>query len=31
VATGLIVGWRNPQTDRKISLNEALREHGIAT
>jgi len=30
VATGLIVGWRSQQTDRKISLNEALREHGIA-
>lgn len=31
VATGLIVGWRSEQTDRKISLNQALREHGIAT
>ena len=31
VATGLIVGWRSAETDRKVSLNEALREHGIAT
>ena len=31
VATGLIIGWRSERTDRKISLNEALREHGIAT
>src|SRR5499427_10397121 len=31
VATGLIVGWRNEQTDRKVSLNDALREHGIAS
>ena len=31
VATGLIVGWRSEQTDRKVSLNDALREHGIAT
>jgi 2,3,4,5-tetrahydropyridine-2-carboxylate N-succinyltransferase len=31
VATGLIVGWRSDQTDRKVSLNNALREHGIAT
>jgi len=31
VTTGLIVGWRHEGTDRKISLNEALREHGIAT
>jgi 2,3,4,5-tetrahydropyridine-2-carboxylate N-succinyltransferase len=31
VTTGLIVGWRGEGTDRKISLNDALREHGIAT
>ena len=31
VTTGLIVGWRNEGTDRKITLNDALREHGIAT
>ena len=31
VATGLIVGWRSDRTDRKLSLNDALREHGIAT
>ena len=31
VATGLIVGWRSADTDRKLSLNEALRQHGIAT
>jgi 2,3,4,5-tetrahydropyridine-2,6-dicarboxylate N-succinyltransferase len=31
VATGLIVGWRTDRTDRKLSLNDALREHGIAT
>jgi len=31
VTTGLIVGWRSEGTDRKITLNDALREHGIAT
>ena len=31
VATGLIVGWRSPRTDVKVSLNEALRAHGVAT
>jgi 2,3,4,5-tetrahydropyridine-2-carboxylate N-succinyltransferase len=31
VATGLIVGWRDERTDRKLSLNDALREHGIST
>ncbi len=31
VATGLIIGWRSARTDEKVSLNEALREHGIAT
>ncbi|MGI8564185.1 MAG: 2,3,4,5-tetrahydropyridine-2,6-dicarboxylate N-succinyltransferase [Candidatus Dormibacter sp.] len=31
VATGLIIGWRSARTDEKVSLNEALREHGLAT
>ena len=31
VATGLIVGWRSAATDLKVSLNQALREHGLAT
>lgn len=31
VATGLIVGWRNDRTDLKVSLNDALREHSVAT
>jgi 2,3,4,5-tetrahydropyridine-2-carboxylate N-succinyltransferase len=31
VATGLIVGWRSDRTDLKVSLNDTLREHGIAT
>ncbi len=31
VASCLIVGWRSDQTDRKVSLNDALREHGITT
>jgi 2,3,4,5-tetrahydropyridine-2-carboxylate N-succinyltransferase len=31
VAAGLIVGWRSASTDRKVSLNAALREHGIGT
>jgi 2,3,4,5-tetrahydropyridine-2-carboxylate N-succinyltransferase len=31
VASGLIIGWRNPRTDLKLSLNEALRDHGVAT
>ena len=31
VATGLIIGWRSPRTDVKVSLNEALRAHGVAT
>jgi len=31
VATGLIVGWRSEKQDRKLSLNDALREHGVAT
>jgi 2,3,4,5-tetrahydropyridine-2,6-dicarboxylate N-succinyltransferase len=31
VATGLIIGWRSDRQDRKISLNQALREHGVVT
>jgi 2,3,4,5-tetrahydropyridine-2-carboxylate N-succinyltransferase len=31
VATGLIIGWRSEKHDRKISLNDALREYGVAT
>ncbi|MGH7882262.1 MAG: 2,3,4,5-tetrahydropyridine-2,6-dicarboxylate N-succinyltransferase [Candidatus Dormibacteraceae bacterium] len=30
IAAGLIIGWRNARTDSKVSLNQALREHGIA-
>jgi hypothetical protein len=30
VVTGLIVGWRSEETDRKVSLNEALRQHAVA-
>ena len=29
--TPLIVGWRNESHDLRLSLNDALREHGIAT
>jgi 2,3,4,5-tetrahydropyridine-2,6-dicarboxylate N-succinyltransferase len=29
LACALIVGWRSESTDLKVSLNEALREHGI--
>ncbi len=31
VTTGLIIGWRNEGTDRKLTLEDTLREHGIAT
>jgi 2,3,4,5-tetrahydropyridine-2-carboxylate N-succinyltransferase len=31
VATGLIIGWRSERTDSKVSLNDALRTHGVAT
>ena len=31
LACALIVGWRNETTARKVSLNEALREYGIAS
>ncbi len=30
LACALIVGWRSESTDLKVSLNEALREHGIS-
>jgi 2,3,4,5-tetrahydropyridine-2,6-dicarboxylate N-succinyltransferase len=30
VATGLIVGWRSEETEAKVSLNQALREHAIS-
>jgi 2,3,4,5-tetrahydropyridine-2-carboxylate N-succinyltransferase len=29
LACALIVGWRGASTDLKVSLNEALREHGL--
>jgi len=29
VTTGLIIGWRHEGTDRKLTLEDALREHGI--
>jgi 2,3,4,5-tetrahydropyridine-2-carboxylate N-succinyltransferase len=31
LACALIVGWRSEVTDLKVSLNQALREHGLAT
>jgi 2,3,4,5-tetrahydropyridine-2-carboxylate N-succinyltransferase len=31
VATALIVGWRSARTDSKVSLNDALRAHGVST
>ena len=31
LACALIIGWRSESTDLKISLNEALREHGLGT
>jgi 2,3,4,5-tetrahydropyridine-2-carboxylate N-succinyltransferase len=31
LACGLIVGRRSESTERRVSLNEALREHGIAS
>jgi 2,3,4,5-tetrahydropyridine-2,6-dicarboxylate N-succinyltransferase len=30
LACALIVGWRSEATDLKVSLNDALREHGIS-
>jgi 2,3,4,5-tetrahydropyridine-2-carboxylate N-succinyltransferase len=29
LACALIIGWRNASTDLRVSLNEALREHGL--
>ena len=29
LACALIIGWRSASTDLKVSLNEALREHGL--
>jgi 2,3,4,5-tetrahydropyridine-2-carboxylate N-succinyltransferase len=29
LACALIIGWRGESTDLKVSLNEALREHGL--
>jgi 2,3,4,5-tetrahydropyridine-2-carboxylate N-succinyltransferase len=29
LACALIIGWRSEATDLKVSLNEALREHGL--
>jgi len=31
LACALIVGWRNESTDLKVSLNEALRDHGLGS
>jgi 2,3,4,5-tetrahydropyridine-2-carboxylate N-succinyltransferase len=31
LACALIVGWRSESTDLKVSLNEALREHGVGS
>jgi 2,3,4,5-tetrahydropyridine-2-carboxylate N-succinyltransferase len=31
VATALIIGWRSEKTDSKVSLNDALRAHGVST
>ena len=31
LACALIIGWRSESTDLKVSLNEALREHGLGT
>jgi 2,3,4,5-tetrahydropyridine-2,6-dicarboxylate N-succinyltransferase len=31
LACALIVGWRRESTDLRVSLNDALREHGIGT
>src|SRR5207248_1130180 len=29
LACALIIGWRSESTDLRVSLNEALREHGL--
>jgi 2,3,4,5-tetrahydropyridine-2-carboxylate N-succinyltransferase len=31
VATGLIIGWRSQRQEARVSLNEALRDYGVAT
>jgi 2,3,4,5-tetrahydropyridine-2-carboxylate N-succinyltransferase len=31
LACALIVGWRSESTDLKVSLNDALREHGLGS
>ena len=31
LACALIVGWRSESTDLKVSLNEALRDHGLGS
>ncbi len=31
LACGLIIGWRSDATDRKLTLNDQLRELGVAT
>ncbi|HEX6548275.1 MAG TPA: 2,3,4,5-tetrahydropyridine-2,6-dicarboxylate N-succinyltransferase [Candidatus Dormibacteraeota bacterium] len=31
LATGLIVGWRSERQESRVSLNDALREFGVAT
>ena len=31
LACALIIGWRNDSTDLRVSLNEALREHGLGS
>jgi 2,3,4,5-tetrahydropyridine-2,6-dicarboxylate N-succinyltransferase len=31
LACALIIGWRSKSTDLRVSLNEALREHGLAS
>jgi len=31
VATGLIIGWRSEKQDRRVSLNDALRDFDVAT
>ena len=29
LACALIIGWRDASTDLRVSLNDALREHGL--
>jgi 2,3,4,5-tetrahydropyridine-2,6-dicarboxylate N-succinyltransferase len=31
LACALIIGWRSESTDLRVSLNEALREHGLGS